>query len=149
MDRPPLIGMALAVHLIVSTLGPLAMTEELARKIKMALERSWSEKTSVCYSQDAAASYGQCAPTAIVVREAFGGEILKTDGWPPNGRHFYNHIDGVRYDFTADQFEMSEYSHTVEYKDISSSAEEAATETLPGQIDAMRAAFGKALNEAG
>jgi hypothetical protein len=114
------------------------MTEELARKIKMALERSWSEKTSVCYSQDAAASYGQCAPTAIVVREAFGGEILKTDGWPPNGRHFYNHIDRVRYDFTADQFEMSEYSHTVEYKDILSSAEEAATETLPGQIDAMR-----------
>ena len=88
-------------------------------------------------------------PTAIVVREAFGGEILKTDGWSPNGRHFYNHIDGIRYDFTADQFEMPEYSHTVEYKDVLSSAEEAATETLPGQIDAMRAAFGKALKEAG
>ena len=77
------------------------------------------------------------------------GEILKTDGWPPHGRHFYNQIDGVRYDFTVDQFEMSEYSYTVEYKDILSSAEEAATETLPGQVDAMRGAFGKALEEAG
>lgn len=133
---------------VVSLLGLLVMTEELARKIKMALERSWSAKTSVCYSPDAAASYGQCAPTAIVVREFFGGEILKTDGWPPNGHHFYNRIDGIRYDFTADQFEMPQYSHKVEYKDILSSAEEAATETLSGQINEMRAAFGKALKEA-
>jgi hypothetical protein len=136
------------IRRVVSLLVLLVMTEELAQKIKMALERSWSAKTSVCYSPDAAASYGQCAPTAIVVREFFGGEILNTDGWPPNGRHFYNRIDVIRYDFTADQFEMPQYSHKVEYKDILSSAEEAATETLSGQINEMRAAFGKALKEA-
>ncbi len=55
----------------------------------------------------------------------------------------------IRHDFTADQFEMPQYSHEVEYKDILSSAEEAATEALPGQIDEMRAGFGKALKEAG
>ena len=101
------------------------MNEELARRSGSALERSWSAKTSICYSPSAVVSYGQCAPTAIVVWENFGGEILKTDGWPPNGRHFYNRIDGRRYDFTADQFEMPGYSHEVEYKDILSSADEA------------------------
>lgn len=124
------------------------MTEEMARIVRTALERSWSSETSVCFSPDAAPSYGQCAPTAIVVWERFGGTILKTEGWPPNGRHFYNCIDGVRYDFTADQFEMPEYSHKVEYKDIPSSAAEAATEMLPRQLESMRAAFEKALDAA-
>jgi hypothetical protein len=63
------------------------------------------------------------------------------------GRHFYNRIDGTRYDFTADQFEDPEYSHKIEYKDLVSSFEEAKTETLPGQIDAMRTAFEKAFSE--
>lgn len=65
----------------------------------------------------------------------------------PAGRHFYNRIDGSRYDFTADQFEDPEYSHKVEYKDLSSNSEEARSETLPGQIEAMRAAFEKAFRE--
>jgi hypothetical protein len=123
------------------------MNEELKEKIQLALQQSWSAATSVCYSEDAPASYGQCAPTAVVILENFGGEILKTDGWPPKGRHFYNRIDGIRYDFTADQFKNPEYYHEIEYKDLPSSAIEAATETLPGQIDAMRIAFKKAFSE--
>ena len=121
------------------------MNEAEARQVRSALERSWSAKTSVCWSPTAAPSYGQCAPTAIVVWERFGGEILKTDGWPPEGRHFYNRIDGKRFDFTADQFEMPDYSHKVEYKDMMSSAEEATTEMLSGQLDEMRYAFNRAL----
>ena len=123
------------------------MNDELLRKIRCALERSWSNKTSVCYSTNALPSYGQCAQTAIVIWENFGGEILKTDGWPPNGRHFYNRIYGTRYDFTADQFEMLDYSHKVEYKDILSNAEEAEAETMAGQIDEMRRAFSNALKD--
>ena len=123
------------------------MDPELAQRVRRALERSWSPKTSVCYSPSAAPSYGQCAPTAIVIAEVFGGEILKTDGWPPAGRHFYNRIGASRYDFTADQFEMPDYSHRVVYLDTPSSAAEAQTETLPGQIEEMRAAFGKAFSE--
>lgn len=121
------------------------MNDELLQKIRCALERSWSDKTSVCYSTSDAPTYGQCAPTAIVIWETFGGEILKTDGWPPKGRHFYNRIDGIRYDFTADQFEMPDYSHKVEYKDILSNVTEATAETMAGQIDEMRAAFRNAL----
>lgn len=125
------------------------MSEVPVQKIKRALERSWSADTSYCYSPTAAPSYGQCAPTAIVIREHFGGEILRTDGWPPKGRHFYNQINGKRYDFTSQQFEMPDYSHKVEYNDIPSSPEEAATEATPAQIDAMRVAFTKALQEDG
>lgn len=124
------------------------MDEKLVRRIKHALECSWSDKTSVCYSPSAAPSYGQWAPTAIIIWETFGGEILKTDGWPPNGRHFYNRIDGTRCDFTADQFAMPDYSHKVEYKDILSNAAEAGTETMAGQIDELRKAFRNALKDA-
>lgn len=125
------------------------MDEELERVIREALLLSWSAETSFCYSKDGSPSYGQCAPTAIVIQENFGGDILKTDGWPRSeggyGCHFYNRIDGMRYDFTAGQFtEMSEYTWKIEYKDQSSSVEEAATEASPNQIESMRTAFERA-----
>lgn len=123
------------------------MDDALLSKVRRALERSWSDKTSICFSPTAARSYGQCAPTAIVIWEVFGGEILKTDGWPPSGRHFYNRIGGTRYDFTADQFSMPDYSHDVKYNDTLSNVAEAESETMSGQIDELRRAFRKALNE--
>lgn len=123
------------------------MDDALLSKIRRALARSWFEKTSVCFSSDAAPSYGQCAPTVIVIWETFGGEILKTDGWPPSGRHFYNRIDGTRYDFTADQFSMPDYSHDVKYKGILSNVAEAKSEAILGQIDELRRAFRKAFEE--
>lgn len=123
------------------------MDDTLISKVRRALERSWSNKTSFCFSPDAVPSYGQCAPTAIVIWETFGGEILKTAGWPPSGRHFYNRIDGTRYDFTADQFSMPDYSHDVKYEDILSNVVEAKSETMSGQVDELRGAFRKAFNE--
>ena len=102
------------------------MDEELKKKVRKALENCWSEKTSICYSEDAPASYGQCAPTAIVVWENFGGEILKTDGWP-NGHHFYNRINGERIDFTEDQFTTPEDFYKIEYKDIQTATENQMT----------------------
>ena len=107
-------------------------------KVRRALERSWSKKTSECYDPDIAPlSYGQCAPTAVVVYETFGGMILKTD-IPDNasGLHFYNCINDQRYDFTADQFE-----EVVKYKDIPSNDSEAAVITTGRQLDEMRYAF--------
>lgn len=123
------------------------MDDALLSKVRRALERSWSAKTSFCFSPDAAPSYGQCAPTAIVILETFGGEILKTGGWPPNGRHFYNRINGTRYDFTADQFSMPDYSHDVKYDDTLSSVAEAESETMFGQVDELRRVFRETFNE--
>ncbi len=123
--------------------------------IRQALEQSWSEKTSVCYNPEIAPlSYGQCAPTAIVVFETFGGEILRTEVPKWDGsliRHFYNRIEGQRHDFTEDQFKIPDdpnYWGEFIYKDILSSVAEAASETLPGQLVAMRLAFAKALDRA-
>jgi len=117
--------------------------------IRLALEQSWSDKTSVCYNPSIAPlSYGQCAPTAVVIFERFGGEILRTEVQKYDGtfiRHFYNRIEGQRHDFTADQFNIQDYWREVIYKDIPSNVADALTEMLPDQLEAMRYAFSKAL----
>jgi hypothetical protein len=118
-------------------------------KVRRALEASWSEKTSYCYNPSLApVSYGQCAATAIVVQERYGGEILRSEITRSDGkklRHFYNRIDGQRLDFTADQLEMREHWSMAEYLDIPSSAAEAETELVSGQLDEMRRAFRRAI----
>lgn len=95
----------------------------------------------MCFTPAAAPSYGQCAQTAIVVQEQLGGDILRTTGWDGKGRHFYNRIAGERIDCTSDQFTMPEYSYNLTYEDHPSSAAEAVTETLAGQVEALRVAF--------
>jgi hypothetical protein len=117
------------------------------KRVRSALERSWSAKTSVCWSPDAYPSYGQCAQTAIVIQEMFGGEILHTKGWHGRGNHFYNFIEGQRVDFTADQFTMPNYSYALTYEDNQSNANEAEKECLPGQIDTLRFSFKAALSD--
>jgi hypothetical protein len=127
------------------------LSKEAVAKIFGALKKSWSEETSSCFNPKIAPlSYGQCAPTAIVVFEHFGGEILKTEVAKRAGgsiRHFYNRIGGHRYDFTRDQFDIPHYWCELKYRDESSSVNEALTETYASQADAMRRAFAKALAE--
>jgi hypothetical protein len=119
------------------------VNDEWRMRVRRALERSWSYKTSYCFNPDTHLSYGQCAPTAIVIFETFGGEILKTDNAPCRSeRHFYNRIDGVRVDFTADQFNAP-----LAYKDIPSNVADAITETMLDQADQMRVAFARAWTE--
>ena len=125
----------------------VTMDESQFRKVRAALERSWSTETSACFSPSAYPSYGQCAQTAIVIQETFGGEILRTTGWHGTGNHFYNRIAGERVDMTADQFTMPNYSYDLKYEDCPSNATEAESECLPGQIDALRRAFVAARNE--
>jgi hypothetical protein len=127
------------------------MDDQQIIKVKKAFRESWSTDTCHIFEEDYP-YYGQCAQTSIVIQEMFGGEILKTTGWPNdkgNGRHFYNQIDGVRYDFTAEQFsEIPNYTYQVEYEDMASSVEEAETETNSCQISALRQAFNEAFNNA-
>jgi hypothetical protein len=128
------------------------LSEDTKDVIHRALERSWSAKTIACYNPKIAPlSYGQCAPTAVVIAETFGGEILKTQVRKKDGtsvRHFYNRIEGQRYDFTRSQIDdLPDYWAPLVYDDALSSTAEAMTEMLPGQLDEMRSAFSKALNE--
>jgi hypothetical protein len=121
------------------------MDAETKNEMRKVLEKCWSFKTSVCFNPDIAPlSYGQCAPSAIVTYEKFGGEILKTVVKKHDGnsiRHFYNYIDGQIVDLTADQFDIPEYWCELTYDNTASSLEDALTEMLSGQIEAMRSAF--------
>jgi hypothetical protein len=125
----------------------LSIDDEAA--VRQVLEGCWSGRTSVCFNPAIAPrSYGQCAPTAVVIFEQFGGEILKTEATRFDGfkiPHYYNCIGGRRYDFTADQFNVPDYIKEFTYKDVPSSVEEAETEMMSGQLDAMRAAFSAAI----
>jgi hypothetical protein len=65
------------------------------------LRRAWSHETGAKWREDNPAC-GQCSVTALVVQDVFGGEILTTrigGAW-----HFYNQINGSRFDLTESQF---------------------------------------------
>lgn len=73
------------------------------------LQSAWSQDTS--YYPDEWNSnnpaYGQCSPTAIVVQDYFGGEILWCEALLPEWRtedHYFNIIEDEIIDLTASQF---------------------------------------------
>jgi hypothetical protein len=81
-----------------------------------AIRTSWSLDT--CDPTDAEEwtptnpSRGQCAVTALVVHDVFGGQLLEAevhleDG-SPQGFHYWNRLDGVEVDLTREQFTNQE-----------------------------------------
>lgn len=50
-------------------------------------------------------TYGQCAITATLVYDLFGGSIHKVN-LPGGGTHYFNRIDGKYIDLTSDQFTL-------------------------------------------
>lgn len=98
-----------------------------------ALRRSWSKESAKQWSEDNPAN-GQCNATAILIHDLFGGEILKTP--LSDGDHFYNRVDGVRFDFTASQF-----PGLIEYADITSDRREAAMGVTVTELQALRTTF--------
>jgi hypothetical protein len=85
------------------------------------LTKAWSSETSGRWQPDNPAC-GQCSVTALVVQDVLGGELLKTrvaDAW-----HFYNRIDGRRWDLTVSQF-----ATPIGYDDLPSSRQEALADT--------------------
>lgn len=71
-----------------------------------------------------------------VVHELFGGELLKTP--LPAGDHFYNRIEGRRYDFTSSQFDRP-----IAYADLLASRADAELGATNDQLAELRAAFRK------
>lgn len=95
---------------------------------------AWSLESSSLWCADVPAR-GQCNPTALVVQDLLGGELLKTP--TPQGLHFYNRIDDRRMDFTASQF-----SNPPRYEDLAATREEAMAGTSKAQYEALRARLG-------
>lgn len=78
-------------------------------KLEKALKKSWSKETSYCPDEwnKSNSSFGQCAITALVVNDYFGGEIVWAEALLPDGQkisHFFNLIDGKEIDLTRSQF---------------------------------------------
>ncbi|MGY2113763.1 YunG family protein [Nocardia gipuzkoensis] len=104
----------------------VGMLEALAN----ALRKSWSADTSSArgWAEDNGAR-GQCAVTACVVQDYFGGYILNTVATLPNNEtvsHYFNIVNGKTIDLTRQQFpegtiftkpteKQGRYSSTREY----------------------------------
>lgn len=74
--------------------------------IKKLLHYAWSKETCVSsqreeWSKDNP-SLGQCAITALIINDIFGGEIMRC--MSPSGSHYYNLINNTVVDFTVEQF---------------------------------------------
>jgi len=93
------------------------------------LRDAWSAESARSWTRENPAK-GQCSVTALVAQHRFGGNILKTH--TPGGTHFYNSIDGVRWDFTISQFDRP-----VPFEDLPSSRDEAMADTSPEQYAAL------------
>ena len=98
-------------------------------RIEQFLLNCWSIKTSSKWTPQNPYK-GQCGVTALVIQNILGGEILKTE--VDNQWHFYNRIEGIRYDFTKLQF-----NYDLNYQDIVSTRIEAFADTNEYQYSAL------------
>ena len=73
--------------------------------LRTELQRHWGAETSFWpdeWTPDRA-SFGQCAVTAMIVHDRFGGEVRRAVN--EGVIHYWNRIDGVDVDLTRDQFD--------------------------------------------
>jgi hypothetical protein len=125
------------------------LTPDVENAIRRALLATWSPQTQPSFLAIVPA-YNQCAQTALVIFERFGGEILQTKISLHDGsevEHFYNRIGGQRYDFTEEQFVISDFVKPIVYHDILSSLQEAEGTLQPSQLQAMRNGFASAYGD--
>lgn len=97
------------------------------------VERCWSKRTASTFC-DSNPALGQCSVTALVAQDFLGGEIAKTKvggAW-----HFYNILDGKRFDFTAAQFERA-----IDYDDLVCSRADAFADTSLPQYEELSRSF--------
>ncbi|MEM1047331.1 MAG: hypothetical protein AAGL24_14325 [Pseudomonadota bacterium] len=113
-------------------------------RIREALAKAWSLETAVQWTEENPAS-GQCNVTTALIFDLFGGEILRTR--LPEVWHYYNRIDGERYDLTDSQFTApgARFAAPEAYDDETSSRE-AAMQTIPQrEYDTLKGALLKHL----
>lgn len=84
-------------------------------QLKQLLIKSWDLETCSPGLKDkwseANPSLGQCAITALIVNDFFGGKIMRC--MASSGSHYYNIIDDELIDLTVEQFlgEIPQYEH--------------------------------------
>ncbi len=113
------------------------LMQDHAERLYYALKKSWSGETSSLWSRENPAR-GQGSVTALVVQDIFGGELAKTA--VSGADHFYNILEGTRWDFTFSQFDIP-----VGYQDRLASRTEAMATITPLQYAYLSACIRKAL----
>ena len=98
-------------------------------RVRDALENAWSLETAKQWSKENPAN-GQCNVTSVVIFDLFGGEILRTPY--PMFWHYYNRINGQRYDLSDSQFvrPAARFEAPDSYEDVLTDRE-AAMEGIP------------------
>lgn len=99
---------------------PFATPLDLYRAVACVWSADTASPTGAWTASNPAMNH--CSITSLVAQDLFGGEILctKTSG----GIHFYNRIDGVKWDLTASQF-----VGPIPYDDTFASREQAFADT--------------------
>lgn len=86
-------------------------------KLYAVLRKTWKAETAYpsCQAEWVSTdpSYGQCAITAMLVYDMFGGSIhrIRVNG---GGTHYFNKIDGYYVDLTREQFDLYDIPVTYE-----------------------------------
>jgi len=117
------------------------MNENRIKKIEDSLLRCWSLETGSKWTAENP-SRGQCSVTALVINDLFGGRLLKTtvdEQW-----HYYNWIQGQRFDFT-----MKQFGFEFDYQDLESSRDEAFSDTNEVQYQHLKSSMEKELSGTG
>jgi hypothetical protein len=106
-------------------------------RVRKALRKAWSVDTAIQWTEENPAS-GQCNVTAAVICDVLGGEVLRTK--LPSVWHYYNRLDGNRYDLTDSQFTApGALFETPQSYDDEVSSPEAAMESIPQrEYDALK-----------
>jgi hypothetical protein len=111
--------------------------QDNAERLYYALRKSWSLETSGLWSRENPAK-GQGSVTALVVQDIFGGDLAKTA--VSGADHFYNIVNGTRWDFTFAQFDIP-----VGYLDHPATRTEAMARATPLQYAYLSACIRRAL----
>lgn len=90
-------------------------TDETLEGLQNRLRKAWKADTSL-FQDDWSPknpAVGQCAVTALVVQDCFGGGLLR--GRTPQGTHYWNRLaNGQEVDLTAEQFDLQPVISDVE-----------------------------------
>jgi hypothetical protein len=84
---------------------PASATQLSVEDCRAALRSAWSRETSADprHWSPANPSWGQCAVTALIVQDLFGGSLLRAP--LTDGSHYWNQLpNGEEVDLTRDQF---------------------------------------------
>jgi hypothetical protein len=116
------------------------------QKVRASLRTAWSLDTAVQWTKENPA-LGQCNVTAAVVFDLFGGEVLRTELagiW-----HYYNRIDGQRFDLTDSQFTEpgALFDAPKQYQDEVSSVRAAMTGIPQREFDELKRALIRNLSD--